>query len=186
MIPVGYLYKKVERAPAQLNAEAVEDIYSLSGCISRNFADYMDYWKHNGYWLFDSPEIMQEIARVEGIDLSEMSLFYYEVYPLEFEEEARKWIPSAPELSFKTSVQIPASKHLEGFDVTTFQCNTTPECSPLSCNSLAAKTSVNEHCLFRTFEEAKKALDEGFFLHGEPGPLRIFAVYTMPPTENIH
>ena len=42
-----------------IKAERVSDIYSVSGCVSKNFADYINYWKHNGYWFFDSPRIIQ-------------------------------------------------------------------------------------------------------------------------------
>jgi hypothetical protein len=74
---------------------------------------------------------------------------------------------------------VPAAKHLAGFDVVTFFTHTSPECSPLSCNALAATLAVNEHCLFPTFAQAKAALEGGAFHHSEAGPLRIFAVYTL-------
>jgi hypothetical protein len=56
MIPVGYMAKRVCRTPDWLGAPHVIDVYSVSGCISENFADYIQYWRHNGYWLFDSPD----------------------------------------------------------------------------------------------------------------------------------
>jgi len=69
---------------------------------------------------------------------------------------------------------------LEGFDVTSFVVHTSPECSPLSCNSLAEKIPTNRHCLFNTFDEAKSAIDNGMFAGAEPGPYRIIAVYSVP------
>ncbi len=50
MIPVGYMAKRVSKKPDWLQAAQVIDIYSVSGCVSEDFADYIDYWKHNGYW----------------------------------------------------------------------------------------------------------------------------------------
>ena len=181
MVPVGYLYKKVVARPDWLKADDVIDICSLSGCISEDFADYINYWKHNGYWLFDTPKIIEDIAKNEGIDLSGTVLFYFEAYEYEYEfdEDSKEWTAFTPEPSFVTDVQEPLSKHLEGFDVTTFTVHTSPECSPLSCNSLATTIPVNEHCLFNTFEEAKEALEGGLFKNSEPGPYRIFAVYTL-------
>lgn len=117
MIPAGYMYKKVAMKPDWLKAETVLDIYSLSHCISDDFTDYIDYWQHNGYWLFNAPAVIEEIAANEGIDLSG--------------------------------------------------------------NSLATDIPVNEHCLFRTFQEAKEAIEGGLFKNSEPGPYRIFAVYTV-------
>jgi hypothetical protein len=69
---------------------------------------------------------------------------------------------------------------LEGFDVVTFSAHTNPECSPLSCCALAKDLAVNEHCLFRTFADAKEAIDRGLFTNSEPGPYRIFSVYASP------
>jgi hypothetical protein len=56
---------------------------------------------------------------------------------------------------------------------------TSPECSPLSCNSLATGIVVNRHCLFDSFEQAVRALEAGAFDNSEPGPFRIFAVYKI-------
>lgn len=186
MIPIGYLYKTVAQKPEWLKAQPVTDIYSLSRCVSDDFADYINYWKHNGYWLFDSPQIIEDIAKNEDINLSGMTLFYYEAYEYEFDEESKAWSDFAPEPSFTTNVQVPRNKQLEGFDVTSFMVHTSPECSPLSCNSLATSVAVNEHCLFGTFAEAKVALESGLFDNSEPGPFRIFAVYTLKTDSENH
>src|SRR5450631_14418 len=58
--------------------DGVLDVYSVSSCVNDDFADYFKYWKHNGYWLFDSPEIIQTLARDNSIELDRTSLFYYE------------------------------------------------------------------------------------------------------------
>lgn len=183
MIPVGYLYKKVGLRPDWIKAEGVRDIYSLSGCVSDDFTDYVNYWKHNGYWLFDTPAIMQAIAAEAHIDLMGMKLFYYETYEEEYDEEGEVWLPFEPESSFLTNVERPVAAHLEGFDVVTFSVHTSPECSPLSCCNLAGELAANSHCLFDTFEQAKQALETGKFNDTEPGPFRIFAVYSVEGTD---
>ena len=43
MQPLGYLYKRVERRPDWLEAPHVTDVFALSGCVSPNFADYIEY-----------------------------------------------------------------------------------------------------------------------------------------------
>ena len=40
----------------------VVDVFSVSACINSNFAEYIADWKHNGYRLFDSPELIREVA----------------------------------------------------------------------------------------------------------------------------
>jgi hypothetical protein len=179
MIPAGYMYKKIVQRPDWLAPADVDDIYSVSGCISKEFADYTDYWKHNGYWLLNSPAVMEEIARANNLALTGMTLFYYEVFEEQFDEESREWSPFEPEASFPTKVEEPASARLEGYDVATFYAGTSPECSPLSCNLLAQTVPVNRHCLFDSFEQAKQSLEAGQFRNSEPGPFRIFAVYSL-------
>jgi hypothetical protein len=75
MIPVGYMAKRVTVRPSWLKAGSVEDVYSVSGCISEDFTDYINYWKHNGYWFFDSPEIITQLARDNSLDLTGTNLF---------------------------------------------------------------------------------------------------------------
>jgi len=168
--------KRVSLKPDWLKAEQVVDIFSVSSCISKDFADYIKYWKHNSHWLFDSPEIIQAVARENSIDLEGTTLFYYEVHEMEFDGEG--WRPIEIENAFPTNVVPPSRKQLEGFDVVTFSVRTSPECSPLSCNLLADEIDTNEHCLLTSFEKAERALNEGVFKNTEPGPYRIFSVYS--------
>ena len=179
MIPVGYMSKKVVARPEWLQTHDVEDICAVSGCISKSFADYMNYWKHNGYWFFNSGSEIEQLCNEEDIDTSGNALFYYEVFEKEYDEDSRSWSTFEPEPSFPTHVQKPERAELLGYDVTTFFVGTSPECSPLSCNSLATEIAVNRHCLFDTFEQAVGALGAGKFDDSEPGPFRVFAVYRV-------
>ena len=177
MIPVGYMAKLVRERPEWLLAPHVEDIYSVSNCNCPNFADYIPFWKHNGYWFFDSPEIIKIVASENSIALKETSLFYYEAHEMEF--DGKQWHAWSPEASFPTNVVPPTRKQLEGFDVVNFTARTSPECSGLSCSSLAAELRTNAHCLFSSFDEAEKNLSDGAFNDSEPGPYRIFSVYSV-------
>ena len=176
MIPAGYMAKRVYLKPSWFRAPQVTDIFSVSNCLSESFADYIQYWKHNGYWLFDAPEIIRSVAQTNSIDLAGTSLFYYE-HNEEFDEG--RWQAYAPEKSFPTNVVLPAKKRLEGFDVVTFYSRSSPECSPLSCNGMAEEMPTNAHCLLHSFEEAQMRLQGGAFRECEPGPYRVFAVYSV-------
>lgn len=179
MIPAGYMAKHVAARPDGLKANQVKDIYSVSNCISDDFADYINFWKHNGYWLFDSPEIIRSVAKEHSIDIINARLFFYEIYEYEYDEDEKSWNPFVPESSFETHVIQPVTKKLEGYDVVSFYVHTSPECSPLSCNSLASEIETNEYCLLPTFEKAKDLLEQGKFANSEPGSYRIFAVYSV-------
>lgn len=176
---MGYLYKRVRARPEWLGAPGVRDIYSLSGCVSECFADYVPLWKHNGFWLFDSPGIARQAAAAAGVSLDGLKLFYYEAYEKEYDRDTRSWVPFEPEASFVTNVESPAGKRLEGFDITTFAARTAPECSPLSCNACAASVETNEHCLLRSFDEARQVLEADRLGPCEPGPYRIIGVHTV-------
>lgn len=179
MIPVGYMAKRVRIRPEWLRSERVADIYSVSNCVSNDFADYIHYWKHNGYWFFDTPETIRQLAREHSIDLEGTTLFYYEVHEREFHDVQGRWTTFGPEPSFPTEVVVPSGTVLEGYDVVTFSAGTGPECSPLSCNALAAEVEANPHCLLVSLEEAQRLLESGRFRIAEPGPYRIFAVHSL-------
>jgi hypothetical protein len=177
MIPVGYMAKHVKAKPDWLQAPQVIEVYSVSNCQCENFADYIPFWKHNGYWFFDSPEIIKTVAKENSILLEGTSLFYYEAFEMEFDGES--WHPFLPEASFPTNVVLPHQKELEGFDVVNFTAGTSPECSGLSCSSLATDLPTNAHCLFDSFDVAKANVSNGAFNESEPGPYRIFSVYSV-------
>jgi hypothetical protein len=179
MIPAGYMAKRVVRRPDWLKANGVEDIYSVSGCLSKDFADYINFWKHNGYWLFDSPDIIEQVAQEHSIDLAGTTMFFYEVYEQEFNDAKEQWYPYERDRSFITNVCLPEKKILAGFDVVSSTQRNSPECSPLSCNSLANEIQTNSHCLLSDYETAKQLVETGRFKDSEPGPYRIFAVYTL-------
>lgn len=179
MIPAGYMAKRIATRPDWLQADRVADVYLVSHCVSNVFTDHINHRKHSGYWLFDSPETMRELANARSLDLTRTKLFYYEVHEREYDEQEKSWKSFGPEPSFKTAIMQPTQRHLEGYDVVTFSVHTNPECSPLSCNALASEVETNEHSLLSSFEEAKQLLEEGKLDHSEPGPYRIFAVYSV-------
>jgi hypothetical protein len=177
MIPAGYMAKRVQK-PKGFHMDGIADVYSVSGHINEDFADYIEYWKHNGHWLFDSPEIIRAVAQEDSIQLGRTSFFYYEVYEMEF--DGKTWSPHEAESSIPTNViPPPPEKTLAGFEVVTFFAKNAPECSPLSCNGMAEEIPTNQHCLLESFAEAYDRLNAGAFNNAEPGPYRIFAVYSV-------
>ena len=179
MRPLGYMYKRVESRPEWLAAPQVHDVYSLSGCISEYFADYIPFWEHNGFWLFDLPAKLRQVAADNALRLDGMKLFYYEAYEKEYDRDKKLWVSFEPEASFGTNIQSPESKQFEGYDITTFSVHTSPECSPLSCNSCATEIATNKHCLLDSLEEAKMILENDRLGACEPGPYRIIAIYSI-------
>jgi hypothetical protein len=124
MVPAGYMAKRVQ-TPTGFHIDGVAEVYSVSDCVNDDFADYIQYWKHNGYWLFDSPQIIRTVAQEHSIQLDGTSLFYYEVYNMEF--DGKTWSKYEAESSLPTNVLPPKEKVLEGFDVVTFYAKNAPE-----------------------------------------------------------
>jgi len=121
MIPAGYMAKFVADRPDWLGAAGVKDVYSLSACVSSCFADDCHTeWRHNGFWLFDSIDVIQEIAAKKSVDLTDASFFYCETYEWQFDDEGREGALQAPDQAFATNVANPEIKTLRGFDVVTF------------------------------------------------------------------
>jgi len=138
------MYKTVVGRPEGLKAPSVDDIYSVSNCISPDFADWINAWKHNGYRFFDDPQIIEELARAECIVLDEMTLFFYRMYEQEWDPEDKEWRRISPESGFRTKVGIPRKLVLEGFDVVT--------CS----SGKATARSLTEGLLRRAWQAVEK------------------------------
>jgi hypothetical protein len=181
MIPIGYMYKSVAERPDWLKAASIEDVYSVSNCVSPDFMEWINAWKHNGYWFFDDPQIIEELARTEGISLDGLTLFFYRMHEQEWDPDDDEWRKITPEKSFRTDVKLPAKPQREGFDVVTYTSGNAAECSPLSCNHYAEQFDTNRHCLLDTFDQAIEHIENGSFLDGEPGPYRVIEVCTVAP-----
>jgi hypothetical protein len=176
--------KFVTARPEWLKAEQVTDLYSVSVHGSKNFEAAIDDWQerevepNNGYRLYDSPEIIRQLADAHHVDLAESVLFFYEIDEQWYDEDDAQWYEFEPPLR-APDVVAPSEKTLEGYDVVAVEWGV-PGCSPLCCNHLATVVETNEHCLLPSLERARRLLTERQFDGTEPGPFQIFAVYTVP------
>lgn len=179
MIELGYMAKQIAKRPAWLDHSGVRDIYAVSNCVSADFCDYVNFWMHNGFWFFDSPNRIRDAASEHNIDLTDTSLLYYRGHPKQFNADTSAWTDYSPDPAFETDVSPPSNELLLGFDVVTYSMQNSPECSPLSCNGVALDVDVNEHCLIASIDYAIDRLENGIFNNSEPGPYRIIAVNSV-------
>lgn len=175
--------KKIASKPEWLKANQVKDIYSVSGCVSEEFADYIRFWKHNEYWFLNSLRDIAEIAKADSVSLSDTKTFYYEMYEKEF--YGKQWQIIETTNMFETNIALPSSKKLEGYDIVTFSTGNGAQCSPLSCNSMAESINVNSHCLLESFEKAMTIIESSVLENCEPGPMRIFAIYSLSKATQV-
>lgn len=187
MVPAGYLLKRTVPPPGWLlpSTSHVTEVCSVAHCVNDNVVEPQDSWKHNGFGLANSPEVLWELARESGAALSGSKLFFYSAYERELESDgwefdSSSWQPLSRAVSSKLpdEVAVPGpevSLTLLGYDVVVF--GDFLEHSPLSCNSIANDVPVNRYCLFDSLSEAKGAVDAGKFGGGcEEGRYKIFSV----------
>src|SRR5215472_12261305 len=106
MGPAGYMAKQVVKKPDWLHAAQVEDIYSVSGCISPDFADCIHHWKHNGYW-YSIRLKSSEYSRVRSpFPSNKLCCFITKAYERELDGE--KWSDYVPDTTFPTHVVLPS------------------------------------------------------------------------------
>lgn len=195
MIPAGYLLKRTESPPGWLqpNTSHIKDVCSVAHCVNDNVVEPQDSWKHNGFGVANSPDVLWDLAREGAVDLSGSRMFFYFAFEHELESDGWtfdpcQWRPTSPAASsvVPDDVAIPREDQgliILGYDVVVF--GDFLEHSPLSCNSIATQLQVNSFCLFDGLEEAKGAIDSGQFGGGcEEGIYKIFSVSVLPSTNS--
>lgn len=168
---VGYLAKIIEPRPEWLKAPAVDDICSVSECISKAPANRWQAWKHNEYGFYESQDDAWSVIASEA---RRYDMFAFEALcfrGLDGRIDSAKLACVAG--------QIPVDFEFLGFDIVTRSGDASMECSPLSCNRVAESIATNSHCLIASEELAIEALQmisaPGF--GAEPGPYYLFKVY---------
>ncbi len=179
MIELGYMAKRIATRPDWLDVPHIRKIVAVANCMSESFCDYTEFWKHNGFWFFDSPVVIRALASEHNVSLSDTSLVYYRGYERQWDAEHGEWKACNNDPDLPTNITPPDSPALLGYDVVTYSFQNAPECSPLSCNGIAAEMEVNEHCLINSLEDAIRQLETGAFDYSEPGPHRIIAMHAV-------
>lgn len=167
---LGYFPKCVSKPGDWPLASNVEEVCSVSECMSAGPIDWICQWRHNAYFFFDSEAIARDVAG----DCFE--IFAYRVLPRRFGKDGVTPI----ELSAPDVEPLPPSFQFIGFDIV--ECwqkleeGMPIECSPLSCNCMSTTIRVNRHCLIETLDEAyASARRFGAESDGvEPGPYYLF------------
>ena len=173
MIDAGYFAKVIEPTPDWLKAQGVREICSASTCISCGAEDWIEHWRHNEFGWFNTIEDAWSVVPVA--DRPRYRLFAYRMSTMRFGKGAPLEVPVPPDVH---PDPIPESFVSLGYDAVSKSHETVLgfECSPLSCNSLAAEIPANEFCLFAT-EAAAAAGAQAFSVQGaEPGDYYVVEV----------
>ena len=170
-IPIGYELKLVV-APSRewLDVPNVEEICSVSNCISKEPLRGRYTWVNFEVGLFESPEL----ARKDVVNLDEYTLFGYEAYPVVFLPDGQKpWLLPTLNVEPFSSRMIFIGHDIVGRSNKFYNFG----CSPLSCNRLAEEIAVNRYCLIDSFEDAYQAAIRFGQEQPEPADYHLLSVY---------
>ncbi len=173
---VGY-FAKEPLSPAEAGfLEPVEDVGSVAECIVSGAQDWIQHWKHNRFWRYDSEELALSVVPLDQREA--FDVYAYESYPVLFDVDGEQPL-RMPQLNVEPAG---ADYQVLGYDIVELHSIGQPGdeepnyefgCSPLTCNALLKEVPVNKHCLLESHAEAldlakRVAASNGAM--GEPGP----------------
>jgi hypothetical protein len=179
---IGYFPKKTVGHSHWFNNSVVTEVCSVSECLSEGPPNWVNRWTHNDRWVYDTEEVAWSVV---DDDRKAYDMYAYKIYPVVFDGATEE--PWAIEPTARGDL---SGYQLLGFDVVSRSCDTSFECSPLSCNKGAERYRVNRYCLIDDLEDAwricreiaAEAEEQGSW---EPGPYYLVAVYRRPRSASV-
>lgn len=166
---IGFFPKATLRHPLPSVGNNVEEVCSVSSCLSQAPPAWVDHWRHNDLGFYDSERTARDEIPQDG---KSYEIYAYKVYPLVFESGTVKpWaapVMVKPDLSQYTFL---------GHDVVSKSVSDFFECSPLTCNLAANEFAANRYGLIDAMQDAYQAaitISKGGY---EPGSYYLFEVY---------
>jgi hypothetical protein len=173
MIDAGYFPKVVALPPASLNVPGVHEICSVSTCISSGPDNWFNQWRHNEFGWFNSVENAWSV--VPDSERARHRMFAYRIALTRF----RKGEPLEVAVPADAHpAPIPATFDSLGYDAISKSHESVLgfECSPLSCNAMAAEISVNAYCLLNMESSATDTAKAFSISEPEPGDYYVVEV----------
>ncbi len=185
---IGYLAKRTLKRVGILPpgsraafpcAPPIEEICSVSGCISRRAEGWWDHARHNDFGVHDSPELAWSV--VPTAEHEEFALYAYRLYPVRYAEG--KQVP----LELLDGVvpdagPLPESFVRLGWDAVEMSDYGFFGCSPLSCNGQAGVDGipeVNQYCLVCSEADGFELARAFSVSVPEPGPYCVVEVFRV-------
>ncbi|MDM8006186.1 MAG: hypothetical protein QUV05_08585 [Phycisphaerae bacterium] len=171
---IGYFPKRTTGHTHWINNPVVEEVCSVSECLSEGPPNWIDKWKHNDRWVYDTEEMAWSVI---DDDRKAYDMYAYKMFPIVFDgAKEEPWAIGSTARGDLSGYQF------LGFDIVNRTCDSTFECSPLSCNGGFNQYPVNRHCLIDDLEDAwricreiaTEAEEQGSW---EPGPYYLVAVH---------
>jgi hypothetical protein len=158
----------------------VEEICSVSECISKGPDRWSQNLTPNPFWGFANPASAWEA--VLPADRPGLGLVAYRLYPVRFADGKQEAV-DLPPLEVEP---LPNSFTRLGWDAVELAGDARQYrfgCSPLSCNFQAGQpgaVAVNRHCLVASEREAFELAEAFSIAKPEPGPYGVVEVWRAP------
>lgn len=179
---VGYFPKQTMARPDGFAPAGIEEIASVSQCISPGPEGWLDAWLHNPLGFYASEDVAWQVAggHDPGFDL-----YAYRMLCVAFP-------PDGPPRHFTLEEErIVGGSAIEGVPGPEFAClgwdiagswlgwsqSIGFECSPLTCNGLASGIATNRYGLISRLEEAIPAAIRIAVEQPEPGTYYLLEVW---------
>ncbi len=166
------------KAPEGLKPCGVEEICSVSSCMSPAPENWINHWRHNELWAYDTQEIAWSVVLPELQHA--FHLYAYAMYPLRFIHGEQQPF-SIPELNVQP---WPKSFIRLGYDGVSRSLDTNFECSPLSCNGMAERFAANRYCLIDSEQKGFELAQRFSESEPEPGPYHVVEVWRQMKAES--
>ena len=175
-ILIGFFPKNTAHDVSWLGVSHVEEICSVSNCMSKPPKDRIEHWKHNTTWWFYDSEV--DAWEVTGDEREAYDIYAYTIFPVVFDGAGEH-----PVEVITTAKGSLIDYEFIGFDAASKEPDVAGFLhSPLSCNRGADTYRVNRFCLMDELEEAwritreiaRDAKERGTW---EPGMYYLFEVY---------
>ena len=166
MILGGYFPKLVQPRPEWIGQPRVTEVCSVSNCVSDGPEGWIDKWLHNWLGWFNTVADARSVVPPE--ESTRYRVFAYRLAPSFYRQGQPEPVIIPEDVKPEP---LPRDFISLGFDVYSKSMDSIlgPECSPLSCNSMASEFQVNDHCLLTTLEEAQNAAARFSVEQPEPG-----------------
>jgi hypothetical protein len=157
-----------------------KDIASVSECLSKRSAKWVERWDFNRATLWNSEA--EAWACVPDESKPEFKVFAYRILPLLFDTSGIEKAVTIDQLFPADMPELPSATppyRRLGYDVVERDAAMGMlgfGCSPLSCNGMAESIPVNELCLIDDLETALAAARRFGIEQPEPGPFVIVEV----------
>ncbi|MBI3415804.1 MAG: hypothetical protein HY043_10900 [Verrucomicrobia bacterium] len=172
-ILIGYFPKRTMKRPDWLKAAGVEEVCSVSNCVSEDPDGWRDEWRHNEMWVYDTPELALSI--IPETVRSEFELYAYKMFPVVFIDGQQQPF-EIPNLHVQP---LPGYFERLGVDIVSRSAGSSFECSPLSCNHMAEQVEVTRQCLLEDVDVAFRLAAEFEAGGCEPGPYHVMEVWRL-------